>query len=182
MKAIFLICGQTGAGKSALTKRLHQHFGFPIASFGNAVRKIAQDAGEDSSDTSVLQRIGQKEVDQNPDNLCDLVLGALEGEFDGAFIDGLRHIKILEILRKKADPVPIAVIYVGLTEKIRFQRLAANRGWSLERCLAYKQSPTEVELESLLRGRTDLVVDNEGSIENSLAACVRWIDQKFRSS
>lgn len=178
---IFLISGRTGSGKTALTKQLAGILGFPRTSFGDAVRAIAEAENADSTDKGILQKIGQRLVDQDAELLCRRVLDAVPAGSESAFVEGLRHKSVLSVIKELAGEDYVRLIHVDLDEATRVRRLGENRGWSPEQCAVYDDDPTELEIDGVLRAEADFVVDNGGDLPQVVELCAQWIRNLFRN-
>lgn len=175
-KTLFVFAGRTGSGKTSISKPFAESNGLPWTSFGNVVRGEAARLGLSTSEKRVLQGVGQELVVNEPERFCKLVFQSLRTKVGVVgVLDGLRHKRILErLIAGKGDDV-IKLIFVDVDEKIRYERLRVNRGWSVEQCRVYDNDPTEWELDSQLRGLADLVVDNNQSVEASLSQINDWL-------
>ena len=172
---LFLVSGRTGCGKTAVTNELSGRLKYPRTSFGDAVRREAVRQGMSPTDKGVLQKIGQRLVEFEPENLCRMVLESLPRESTHAFIEGLRHQKILQAIGEIVGAEKVKLLFVDLNSPIRFERLRKSRGWDEELCRRYDDDPTEIELDRVLKGGSDFVVDNSGNLSDSVARCEAWI-------
>jgi len=66
------------------------------------------------------------------------------------------------------DELTDKVLYVYADEKVRIERLMENRGYTEEKCKAIMAKQMS---ESELRSRCDFVVDNSGTLEDTIRQC-----------
>lgn len=177
---LYIFSGCTGCGKTSISKPFAESNGFRWTSFGNAVRAEAGRLGLRADDKAVLQSLGQKLVENEPERLCEIVLHDLKAANRGAgVLDGLRHMRVLELLKLREGADICRVIFVDVEPSIRHLRLKQNRGWSEEECQRYDRDATEVEVNDLLRPAADLVIDNNGSLHSSFAQLEQWRASTF---
>ena len=179
---IFLVSGRTGSGKTALTKELSAMLGFPRTSFGDAVRSIAAAEQADPTDKGVLQKIGQRLVEDDAELLCRRVLESIPAGSEAAFVEGLRHKRVLAVIKGLAGPQPVKLIHVDLDAASRISRLGENRGWSPEQCATYDNDLTEVEIDGILRAEADFIVDNGGDLTQAAERCAHWVRDSLKAS
>lgn len=171
---LIVFAGRTGCGKTSISKPFADSNGLRWTSFGNAVRAEAAKLGMPQDDKRVLQELGQKLVEDEPERLCHAVFEVLKTSSGVVgVLDGLRHKSILDLLMVRTGPDGLKLIFVDVDPATRYERLRANRGWTVEQCKIYDNDPTEWELDSQLRPLAHLVVNNEGSVENSLLQ-IKW--------
>src|SRR6266852_1814791 len=104
MKPLFAFCGPIGSGKSSVSRAFAQVIGSAWNSFGATVREIAAERGLPLNRES-LQEIGAAEVSKNRITFCRRVIDRAGADpRQGIVIDGLRHIDILEELRRAGAP------------------------------------------------------------------------------
>jgi dephospho-CoA kinase len=176
-RTLFIFSGCTGSGKTALSKPLAEKAGLPWTSFGNAVRSEAARAGLDPNDRAVLQVLGQKLVDCEPEKLCEIVIQELRSE-DGSVgvLDGLRHEKIFEIIRNRSGASQCLLIYVDVETSLRHDRLKESRGLTSSQCEEFDRAATEAEVNGHLKAKADLVIDNNGSLYSATLQLQRWVE------
>jgi dephospho-CoA kinase len=173
---LIVFAGRTGCGKTSISKPMAESKGLRWTSFGNVVRGEASRLGLAADDKRVLQVLGQKLVEGEPERFCQLVFQTLQ-TVDGVIgvLDGLRHRSIFDRLVAQAGEERIKLIFIDVEDATRYERLRINRGWSVEQCKIYDDDPTEWELDSQLRKLAHLVVNNNGSVENSLMQIDSWL-------
>jgi cytidylate kinase len=112
MNIIIGISGKIGSGKTTLAEYLSSELKIHIASFGDYVRYIANHAGI-KIERKELQSLGHDLLENDLEEFCKNVLS--HGKWDGQsslIIDGIRHIKVLEQLKKLVYPLPLYLIYL----------------------------------------------------------------------
>lgn len=154
---IIALSSQIGAGKSTLGHELSRAFGIPRISFGKYVRSVARKRGLPESRT-VLQEIGQSLVEADTFGFTRSVLSSLWK--NGAVVDGIRHVQVLQAIREIVAPIPILLVYVDVDEPIRRQRLA-QRGMRPEEIEAADNHSTEQQVRQALRKAAALHVSGE---------------------
>ena len=175
IERIVFISGRIGSGKTSLATEIAKRLDCPFASFGDAVRAEAATLGLPRADRVILQRIGQRLVDEEPERFCRLVLDRIADNASCAIVEGLRHARLLWVLKKVAGNARVEVIFVDLGRLERFRRLREYRGYSDEVCRQYDNDPTEIELDGSLKELADVVVDNGGNLQDAVDACMMWI-------
>lgn len=158
-----IFSGPIGSGKTTISRSLAEKTGIPRVSFGDIIRKRASNRGLRTDRTS-LQEFGAKIVRDNPRELCLELLSAVPDLCDtGVIIDGLRHERVLRLLREMLTPVAAHLIFVEpkeiTTPLLKFGvddsiRIACINGHSTEsellhlRALADLRIPTGLTVRS----------------------------------
>lgn len=172
---LVVFAGHTGSGKTSISKPFALSQGLKWTSFGNVVRFEAARLGMSTEDKRVLQTIGQKMVENEPEHFCDLVFESLGADSNSiGVLDGLRHKLILDLLLDRVGDKYLKLAYVDVDNIIRHQRLFDSRGWLKEQCEEYDADVTEIELISFIRPNADVIIDNSGSLSESLAQVDIW--------
>src|ERR1700730_2880620 len=78
MGVVVAFSGPIGAGKSTISQKVADTLHWPRVSFGDYIKKIAQENGEDPENRAVLQRLGQALVLADVDDLVNQVLNQRE--------------------------------------------------------------------------------------------------------
>lgn len=163
MKKAVGFSGGIGSGKSSLSGIVARSLGWPRASFGDYVRSVLTQRGLDVTRES-CQTLGQELFERDSSGFCDAVLlnaGWSPGK--PLVIDGIRHIRILDILGRMFEPDGMAFIFVETSRTAREERLRARDGLTKPLDVLERHA-TEVEV-SRLRDRADLILDGESPIE-----------------
>lgn len=172
---IVAFAGQIGSGKSELSKALAEHYGVPLVSFGDAVRQEASRRGLAETRTA-LQDLGDQLISAGWDQFCRIVFDQIEDEAGGSVVvDGVRHLGAIEVLRTRAIPSRLYVVFV-VTPETRRQARLIDRGLSPAEALAADQSGNEGELISV-KLRADLVISNDEDIAQVVGSIARAIDE-----
>ena len=103
-----LVCfsGQISSGKSSVSNAVARALGWRRAGFRDYLRAEIKHMGGDPTSRRALQNLGQQRVESGPEGSCRAVLssgGLTPG--DDFVIDGLRHLKLLQILAGLALPL-----------------------------------------------------------------------------
>jgi dephospho-CoA kinase len=176
LKTNLIFCGKLGSGKSTVSKEVAIQIGANWNSFGNSVRRIAEERGL-PTDRDQLQKLGAQLVSEAPEFFCDRVLaGASHSSNRIIVLDGLRHESILALLRKKLSPEKLLCVFVEVDEETRIDRIAKRNSLKREEVLQLDTHSTEIEVETTLRLLSDFVVDNSKSPESAINAVILWLN------
>lgn len=154
---VLAFSGGLGAGKSSLTNALHERLGWPRASFGDHVRKLALDNGLDWKDRAVLQQLGQALVLTNVEGFVDDVL-AYAGEAPNLILDGVRHVEVLFTMREKLRD-KIKLVHLEAPSDVRQERYLQREAVERRLLARYEQDITEAQIARILPQYADLVID-----------------------
>lgn len=119
-----LVClsGKIASGKTTLSTKIAEHFGWSKTSFGDYLRGEAQRNGR-TKDRQCLQDLGQRMVEEDAELFCRKVLAA--GDFvagEGFVLDGLRHVVVLDRLVRIVSPAEVRVIYLDAPDPLIWRR------------------------------------------------------------
>ena len=160
------ISGPIGSGKTTVAKALAERVGAQRIGFGDYVRKVARTAGLDSTNRTVLQDLGDVLV-RWPEEMCGEVLRQFPASENAPLIiDGVRHVTVLEALRRLVRPRELKLVYLDADRATLLTR------WASEGDQSKVDDPyahdVEHEVETLLRTLADIVVDNGSDATLSL--------------
>lgn len=147
---IIVLSGAKGAYTSALSQVVAEVLGWKHARFSDFIRLQATANGENPDDTRVLQRIGQKLVEEQVADFVSGVLGASGWQAgENLVLDGLRHADVYrELKRQVASVCEVRVVYVGLSDRAaRADRVKRSEGVSDEEFKEYDRDATETQVE-----------------------------------
>lgn len=156
-KFILAFSGGLGVGKSSLTKKLAERLDWPRLSFGDHVRKLAQENGMDAGDRAVLQQLGQALVLTNVEGFIDGVLKPAE-EKQNVILDGVRHVEVLFTLRKRFGD-RVKLVYLDAPSDLRQERYMKREMVERRLLARYEQDITEAQIARILPQYADLRVD-----------------------
>jgi dephospho-CoA kinase len=158
--AVVAIAGRTSSGKSTLARRLADSLGWPVAAFGAYVRSEARRLNLDTR-RETLQELGVELVETVGWNaFVQATLkaaGIVPRDHRGYVVEGVRHREALVSLRALAAPLPVILVYLEVSDKVRDDRLR-SRGVSVQRGRAWELHSTEGDIGQILRLEADLVV------------------------
>jgi cytidylate kinase len=169
---IVAFAGRIGAGKSSVAKALADHLGWKLTSFGAYIRTVASSRGLSLSRES-LQAVGEELEATDATALCRAVLNAAFWQpGEPLVIEGIRHLRVLEILKSLVAPQPLVFVYLEADEEQRRSRLRDRGTGEAERLDAVEAHPTEQEVFTHLPKLADLVLSSAGGSESELATTV----------
>jgi len=154
---VLAFSGGLGVGKSVLTNALHERLGWPRASFGDYVRKLASENGLDAKDRAVLQQLGQALVLTNVGGFVDDVL-AQAGDSPNVILDGVRHVEVLFKLREKLGD-KVKLVYLEAPSDVRQERYMRREAVERRLLARYEQDITEAQIARILPQYADLPID-----------------------
>ena len=169
--------GRLGTGKSSISTALAEDMGWKRVSFGDFVRSIARIRGMEPS-RQVLQDIGGELESEDPIAFCRNVLkagGWNPGE--AVVVDGIRHARVLNILRELVAPVPLFFVFLDAEYQSREQRLYQRDSIDAESLAVAESHSTEHDVISVLPDLADLRLSND---DGSEAELVQHIENQLR--
>lgn len=151
------IAGKTGSGKTFLANALAKHLNCPLTGFGKFVEKIAKERGLKIA-RATLQGIGEELV-KNPESFCASVL-SFGGYAPGGniVIDGIRHIAIVDCLRRVSNG-EFFLVYLVIEEKARIERLTLRDFISAADISVSDEHSTEMQVAKIIRKEADINID-----------------------
>ena len=170
---IVTIAGAICSGKSTLARALGAALGVPVTGFGDYVRTLAARQGLDASRRTVLQELGQREVEADPHAfLADALAWASHKPGAALVLDGLRHVLILDALQaREAEGLDVErMIFLETPDRIRRVRALARGGNAQD--FDGDTHPAEQDLRNRLRDRADAVIAGDQSPEAVLKAAL----------
>lgn len=163
--------GQIGSGKSSVSRSLASWFGWPRAAFGDYLRKEAERTGLDATNREALQDLGQKLVSFDAHAFCRAVLmdgGLVQG--GNLFVDGVRHVKIRNIIATLANPSLTKLIYLSAGDTKRLDRASQRTDGSSDFVRAASHI-VESELRDELPAIADALIDAERPFDDVVGDC-----------
>ena len=153
--------GKIGVGKSAISSLLAFELGWKRTSFGSYIRSVASERREEPG-REILQKIGEELEATDPEGLCRSVLNSVAWQNgEPVVIDGIRHLRILGILRELVKPQPLCLIYLDVQETTRKARLANRQGGDLVSLATIDAHSTEHDVRTCLQGVADYCLATE---------------------
>lgn len=152
------ITGPIGSGKTTVARAIADRCDIPVVSFGEHVRKVALCAGLDANDRTVLQDLGLHLL-RYPEPMCKAVLAQAPSPLPSCLIiDGVRHEKVFDTIRRLSFPRRVVLVYIDADETARRERYKTRSDDSLD---AYEAHPVESEVNDALMSLADVVIKNE---------------------
>lgn len=174
---VLAFSGKIGSGKTTLSQQVASALGWRRASFGEYLSMFAKSQGLDDS-REVLQELGESLVSRNPDDFCRSVLahfGWHSGE--PLVIDGVRHVTIVEALRRIVAPLDLRLVFVSVDEDTRLKRLKKTDREVMSRLQDVESHSTERDVINLLPSLASRHIDGERPSNEVVREIVGWIHQ-----
>ena len=178
MKSIIIgFAGKIGSGKTTISAAVAEALNWPRASFGDYVRRVARQRGLEES-REVLQEIGASLV-ENPDEFCLSILGLVDWKRgQNLVVDGIRHAKIIDALRRVTEPSRVFLVFVKVNERVRRKRLLNDRDAGKQAAPKYEAHTTEADVNTVLPAMAELVADGARPVPDLVNQIVTWIRDK----
>jgi len=173
---VLAFSGKVASGKSTLAKEVASALAWKRASFGDYVRVVADGQGLEPS-REVLQDLGES-LAKAPEEFCRAMLahfGWQSGE--PLVIDGVRHLEIVEALRRIVAPLELRLIFVDISEEQRRERLAGAGDVNLAKMPQIEKHSTERQVDTVLPDIADLRVSTGGNLGEVVREIVSWVHQ-----
>ena len=171
MSLLLCFSGQIGSGKSSVSTAVAEALGWRRTGFGNFLRSEIVRLGGDPNDREALQDLGQRRVDEDPAAFCRDVLAAGGFHPGGDFIiDGVRHVRIFEVLADVGAPTQARLLFLGARDSTRLERVGARAdAQDFDRASEHR---VEAELRDALPDRADGVVDANQPLDRVVSDCL----------
>lgn len=180
MKSIIVgFAGKIGSGKTTLSAAVAEALNWPRVGFGDYVRGVARQRGLEES-RKVLQQIGASLV-ENPDKFCRSLLEQVDWKpGQHLVVDGIRHAKIIDALRRVTEPSRVFLVFVKVAEKVRRKRLLNDGATGKQAAPEYESHTTEADVKAVLPAMADLVVDGTLPVPDLVNHIVAWVQDKSK--
>jgi len=179
MKPIVLgFAGGIASGKSTLSIEVASSLGWERVSFGDYVRTVAKHQGLGES-REVLQAIGASLIDQGMPEFCTSVLAQANWTpGQPLVVDGIRHAEVISTLRRLVYPSELLLVFLAVNESIRKARLIERGLTKDEKLPQIEVHSTEAQVQTVLLGMADLIVDNTRTIKELVKEILMWVNQQ----
>lgn len=177
MQCLIALSSRIGAGKSTIARALSETLNWPRVSFGEYIRNVAREQRLSDSRAS-LQELGESLVEADATGFTTAVLSTVNWQ-DGAIVDGIRHLSVLQALRNLVSPMRVLPVYVEVEESVRLKRLRA-RGMSEEEIKRADAHSTEVDVQGVLRQMAVIAVRGDGEVRNAIHAILQRVQEDNR--
>ncbi len=178
--AVIAFSGSIASGKSTLSQETAKTLQWKRASFGDYVRSVAQSRGLANS-REVLQAIGADLLQRDMEDFCRAVLAQADWQLGQPIvIDGIRHIEVLDNLKRVVAPMQLFLVFITVDEATRTNRLLERETVNLEKYKHLEQDSTEQQVKTHLAEISDLVVNSASSLEASARQVIEWIESQHQ--
>jgi len=166
------IAGRIATGNSSVSTDLASRLGWKRASFGDFVRSVAAQRRLEPT-REVLQKIGEELEALDPAAFCkDTLTFASWNNGDPVVIDGIRHVRILENLKKIVVPQRLLFVYLDAEDATRKARFAKRESTDAEGLTAVESHSTELDVISKLPDLADLCLSTDDGAEQDLVEII----------
>ncbi|NTA18890.1 AAA family ATPase [Agrobacterium tumefaciens] len=174
MAIVVCFSGKIGSGKSSIISELSNALGWKQVAFGHYVRQQVARLGGDANSREVLQNFGQRFVEADPEAFCRGLLKSADYDWDeNLLVDGVRHVKIFDMLQTVLLPAKVRLIHLSLADELQQIRVEGrNDSADLDRARGHV---VEAELGSSLPRRADLIVNSDREFEQIIYDCLAAI-------
>lgn len=176
MKPIVIaFSGSIASGKSTLSGEVAKKLQWHRVSFGDYVRSVAHSQGLAESRES-LQVLGAEFVEKDVKRFCRSVLEQSDWQpGQHLVIDGIRHVKVLEILKQLVSPMKLYLIFISVDKAVQAARLAERKTQDLVMLQSLNLDSTEQQVTTFLKNMADFVVDSSHSVEETTQDITDWL-------
>jgi cytidylate kinase len=172
------IIGHAATGKTTLAHALSKAVGGDIVSFGDAVRQKAEEEGLDPSDRKVLMRLGQSWVDSDVEDYCRTVLAQRHEDSEILIIEGIRHEAVRATLSRLLEPVSFASVLLKAPYDVLVDRMVSEKNLLSSDVQQVLSDPTETQVDQLLLGAADLILDATESVAHNVHEVLTWLSER----
>lgn len=175
---VVCLSGRIGSGKTSVSALLAHARGAASASFGAYVRSVATARGHDSTHRETLQDLGAQMIaDHGHEWLCREVIAAADWKGDrDLIVDGIRHVAVLEAIRKIVAPAEAVLVHLALDSESELRARADSRGLAPDQRTRVERHSTELDVQQALPKLADLVLPAERPIEETVATIAEFLE------
>lgn len=175
-KAVIAFSGKVGSGKTTLSIQLAHILEWNWISFSNFIRKVAKEnnLGEDRR---TLQDLGAHLLEQDLESFCINVLNQIEWQNTPFIIDGVRHIEVLEFLKKTVEPTPFLHIHIAIDRRSQIERLGQRMSES-NSIEFIEEHSTESQIQQILPESADLILNSAQPIDQLIEDILKFLSLK----
>jgi dephospho-CoA kinase len=172
---VIAFSGKLGSGKTTISNAVATALGWPLAGFGDYVRRVVRERGLEGAREN-LQAVGTELLEADAREFCKEVLssgGWIRGE--PLLLDGLRHVRTIAIIQELISPATLRIISILVPEATRLQRLGQRDQVEAASTSIIEAHSSEQEVGSILCNHADLVLDGEKPVSVLVAEVIDWI-------
>jgi dephospho-CoA kinase len=177
--AVIGLAGPIGSGKTSVALGLASALNCSVASFGTYVRELAVRSGRGTS-RDTLQEISEQLIDLiGLRGLTRNVLASAVWDREHSLVvDGIRHPDVVTALRAEAAPLPVILVYLDVSPKVRRNRFVTRDNLSAWELDSFELHSTERDVETRVRALADVVMTADGQVEDVVAAVINVIKSR----
>lgn len=126
MRAVICLAGGIASGKTTIAQALAETWpNCSVHSFGDVVRRRARADGL-ALDRATLQETGLRLIAEGWPGFVDELLADVPPDADLLIVDGVRHVKAVEELRRRFPSVPVRLVFLSADAATRGRRLTGR--------------------------------------------------------
>src|SRR6266542_5536438 len=174
--------GRMASGKTTISLEVATRLGWPRVAFGDYVRSTAIHRSV-PSDGASLQALGERLIEEMGWlAFCQAVLSqATWRPGRSIVIDGIRHVEVVDALRRLVAPAAFCLVLVEVDELTRNERAAQRDVRDPSLANRSDVHSTEAQFRGPLPARADLRVDGTTTLDVAADLVVAWIEAKLVS-
>lgn len=177
--AVIGLAGPIGSGKTSVALGLASALNCSVASFGTYVRELAVRSGRGTS-RDTLQEISEQVIDSiGLRGLTRNVLASAAWDREHSLVvDGIRHPDVVTALRAEAAPLPVILVYLDVSHRVRRNRFVTRDNLSAWELDSFELHSTERDVGTRVRALADVIVAADGQVEDVVAAVINVIKSR----
>ena len=170
-----IVTGEIASGKTTFSNLLCEHLGFETVSTRECVAKVMAVADFGRGDRTVFQQKAAELIaeDDGVERLADEIARAARKLTGRAVIDGVRHRRTVEAVRRRLGSVIVMFVDCARDDAFRNYRRGTGREASVAEFRLARAHPVEDEVRAL-RYDADAYVFNGGEPKAMLDVCRGW--------
>jgi dephospho-CoA kinase len=179
-KALLIVTGLPGAGKSTVSNFLKEEYNLPVISMGDQVREEAKRERIKENVRSMQEFIVKLRKKYGPGIVAELTIKKIE-ELDEKVIviDGLRSKDELEIFRRNYEEIVLLVISACIETRLKrlLRRHRPDDPKSLEELKARDEVELNIGLREVINDKSSIEVMNEGDVKELKDSIIKIIEK-----
>ena len=172
---IVIVTGEIASGKTTFSNLLCERLGFGAVSTRACVAKVMAVTDFGQGDRTEFQQKAAELIakDEGVERLADEIAGAAAKLSGRAVIDGVRHRRTVEAVRRRLGNVIVLFVDSARDDALRNYRMGTGREATVAEFRRARAHPVEEEVKTL-RYEADAYIFNGGEPDAMLEVCRGW--------